>query len=118
MGTQRGTHASWREQRGSESCAWAPRPSLVIPCRSRREDGAAGLLITQVPTIGLIPSRPRRLRWCGVASAGVVLRLNGRKPPAKRRPPVKADAIDATPHMAKIRVRASGGFFTSASMNE
>ena len=31
--------------------------------------------------IGLIPSWPRTLRWCGVASAGAELRIDGPKPP-------------------------------------
>ena len=42
-----------------------------------------GQLITQEDDeIGLIPSWPRTLRWCGVASAGAELRISGPKPPA------------------------------------
>ena len=41
-----------------------------------------GQLITQEDDeIGLIPSWPRTLRWCGVASAGAELRISGPKPP-------------------------------------
>ena len=51
---------------------------VVVGCARR-----LGQLITQEEDeIGLIPSWPRTLRWCGVASAGAELRIDGPKPPA------------------------------------
>ena len=38
-------------------------------------------LLEEDDEIGLIPSWPRTLRWCGAASAGAELRISGPKPP-------------------------------------